>query len=102
MPATSRNTPQRHARANQDQLKLSGIATPPESSTATERVKMELVLTRGDYDRLQKVARELSLSVGEVLQRSIATALFLQEQIDKGSKILIQDRKGRRSEFGIM
>ena len=25
MPATSRNTPQRHARANQDQLKLSGI-----------------------------------------------------------------------------
>jgi hypothetical protein len=26
MPATSRNTPQRHARANQDQLKLSGIA----------------------------------------------------------------------------
>src|SRR6266536_3492645 len=29
MPATSRNTPQRHARANQDQLKLSGIAHRP-------------------------------------------------------------------------
>jgi hypothetical protein len=29
MPATSRNTPQRHARANQDQLKLSGIAFLP-------------------------------------------------------------------------
>ena len=29
MPATSQNTPQRHARANQDQLKLSGIAGTP-------------------------------------------------------------------------
>ena len=29
MPATSRNTPQRHARANQDQLKLSGIVRAP-------------------------------------------------------------------------
>ena len=35
MPATSRNTPQRHARANQDQLKLSGIGGTPQGSAVS-------------------------------------------------------------------
>ena len=36
MPATSPNTPQRHTRANQDQLKLSGIARAPPSVRALD------------------------------------------------------------------
>ncbi len=72
---------------------------PPEGSAATERVRVGLTLTQGDFDRLKEVAGELDLSVGEVLQRSIATALYLQDQIDKGSKILIQDRNGKLNEF---
>ena len=74
----------------------------PESSATSDRVRVGLVLTQEDFDRLQTVAKNLHLSVGEVLQRSIATALYLQDQIDNGSKILIQDRKGRRSEFVLM
>jgi hypothetical protein len=74
----------------------------PESPATNDRVRVGLVLTQGDFDRLQAVAKNLHLSVGEVLQRSIATALYLQDQINNGSKILIQDRKGRRSEFVLM
>lgn len=70
-----------------------------ESSAEPERVRVELILTREDYDRLTSVANDLGLNVGEVIQRSIATALFLQEQLEKGSKILIEDRNGRLSEF---
>lgn len=70
-----------------------------ESTAATERTRVVLNLTQEDLNRLQKVAEELKLSVGEVLQRSIATTLFLQDQINKGSKILIQSSDGTLGEF---
>jgi hypothetical protein len=73
-----------------------------ESPAAAERVRVALTLTREDFDRLNKVADEHGLTVGEVLQRAIATALFLQGQVDKRSKILMQDRDGRLSEFAIL
>jgi hypothetical protein len=73
---------------------------PPRAHT-TESVRVTLTLTREDFDRLQRTADELDLTIGEVLQRSIATALFLQDQIGKGSKILIQDRDGKLSDFVI-
>jgi hypothetical protein len=71
----------------------------PSGSISDEPVRLSLVLTQEDYARLKRAADELHLKVGEVLQRSIATALFLQDQIDAGSKILIQDRNGNLREF---
>ncbi len=70
-----------------------------EGSAAAESVHATLTLTRDDYDRLNKVAEELGLTLGEVIQRSIATALFLQDQLNMGSRILIEDRKGTLREF---
>jgi hypothetical protein len=73
-----------------------------ESSAEPERVRVALSLTQEDFDRLRRVAKELDLNVGEVIQRSIATALFLQEQVNKDSKILIQDKSGRLREVGLV
>lgn len=72
------------------------------SESSADRVRVGLTLTQDDFDSLQKVADELHLTVGEVLQRAIATALFLQAQIKKGSKILIQERDGKVSEYVVL
>lgn len=72
------------------------------SEGSGDRVRVGLSLTQGDYDRLKKVADQTHLPVGEVIQRAIATALFLQEQINKGSKILIEERNGKVSEFVVL
>lgn len=55
---------------------------------------MTLTLQQDDLDRLQEVADKFHLDIGEVIQRSIATALFLQDEIDDHSQILIRHRDG--------
>jgi hypothetical protein len=64
-----------------------------------QEVTVSLTLEQHDLDRLQAVADRAKIDVGEVIQRSIATSLFLQEQIDKGSTILIRRRDGATYEM---
>jgi hypothetical protein len=66
---------------------------------ARQEVTVSLSLEQHDLDRLQAVADRANIDVGEVIQRSIATSLFLQQQIDKGSTILIRRRDGTTYEM---
>lgn len=60
---------------------------------------MTLTLAQDDFERLQEIAAELSIDLGEVIQRSLATALFLQDEVDRGAQILIKRRDGRTDEL---
>src|SRR5260370_36105372 len=52
MPATSQNTPQRDARPNQAQLKLSGLASPGRS-WRQRKGSHEIEAASGEYDRMK-------------------------------------------------
>ena len=56
MSATSRNTPQRHARANQDQLKLSDIGWSPDGAEVV--LKLRAVVVNGDLDDYMNYYKE--------------------------------------------
>jgi hypothetical protein len=58
-----------------------------------------LTLQQADFDRLKVLADDFNLDIGEVIQRAIATALFLQDEIDERSRILIRRRDGSQEEL---
>jgi hypothetical protein len=58
-----------------------------------------LTLAQDDFDRIQEIASQLNIDPGEVIQRSLATALFLQGEVDNGAQILIRRRDGRTDEL---
>jgi hypothetical protein len=60
-----------------------------------------LTLAREDFARLQSLAEELRIDLGQVIQRSIATALFLQDQVDAGAQVLIRRKDGRTYELDL-
>jgi hypothetical protein len=62
-------------------------------------VPVELTLAREDFARMQSIAEGLGIDLGEVIQRCIATALFIQDQVDAGAQILIRRRDGRTDEL---
>ena len=69
------------------------------SSEATfERRRVTLTLAKQDLERLKAIADSAGTDISEVLQRSVATALFLQEQIEAGYTILLRSRDGKLSE----
>ena len=60
---------------------------------AGRRVKVSVNLTEEDVDTLKKLTKGKK-TVTETLRQSIATENFLSEEVDKGSKILIEDKDG--------
>jgi hypothetical protein len=62
-------------------------------------VPVTLTLAQDDFERLQEIAAELGIDLGEVIQRSLATALFIQDEVDQGAQILIKRRDGRTDEL---
>jgi hypothetical protein len=66
----------------------------PSSEATGERTRVTLTLAKEDLDRLQAIAKSAGKSISEVLQRSVATVLFLQGQIEAGSTILLRSRDG--------
>lgn len=62
-------------------------------------VPVSLTLQEADFERLKALADEFHLSLGEVIQRAIATALFLQDEIDERSRILIRRPDGSQEEL---
>lgn len=52
--------------------------------------RMSITLPTKLAAALEKIARREQLSLNELVRRAIATDLFIQEEVNKGSKILIQ------------
>jgi hypothetical protein len=68
------------------------------SQEPSERTRVTFTLAQEDFDRLSEIADSAEASISEVLQRSVATALFLQQQIDSGHTILLRAPDGSLSE----
>jgi len=48
---------------------------------------------------LRELAKRRSTTMTEVIRRGIGTEKYLQDTVDKGGKILVEDRRGRRREI---
>lgn len=60
-----------------------------------ESGRLNLRLSPEAREAIQKIAAKFGgVSAAEVVRRAIGTELFLMEEKDKGSKILIEDKNG--------
>lgn len=68
-------------------------ATP--TTPEPESNRLNLRLSPEARDAIQKIAAKFGgISAAEVVRRAIGTELFLLEEKDRGSKILIEDNRG--------
>jgi predicted transcriptional regulator len=58
-------------------------------------VKLSVNLSQEVVDVIRELAERRDTTMTEVLRRSIGTQKYLQDAVDKGGKILIEDRRGR-------
>ena len=62
-------------------------------------VKLSVNLPPGDIAMLRGLAKRRSTTMTEVIRRGIGTQKYLQDAVDKGGKIFVEDRKGRLREI---
>jgi hypothetical protein len=58
-------------------------------------VKLSINLPPGDVTVIRELAKRRSTTMTEVIRRGIGTEKYLQDAVDKGGKILVEDRRGR-------
>ncbi|HEX5760738.1 MAG TPA: CopG family transcriptional regulator [Thermoanaerobaculia bacterium] len=58
-------------------------------------IKTSLNLSEPALDALKEMAAKRGVTVAEVVRQAIATEKFLLDEVEKGNKILIEDRDSR-------
>jgi hypothetical protein len=58
-------------------------------------VKLSVNLPQGDVDVLRELAKKRSTTMTEVIRRGIGMAKYMQDVVDKGGKVLVEDRRRR-------
>lgn len=62
-------------------------------------VKLSVNLPPGDVAVIRELAKRRSTTMTEVIRRGISTQKYLQDAVDKGGKIFVEDRRGRLREI---
>jgi hypothetical protein len=62
-------------------------------------VKLSVNLPQEDVAVIRDLAKRRSSTMTEVIRRGIGTQKYLQDVIDKGGKIFVEDRRGRLREI---
>lgn len=62
-------------------------------------VKLSVNLPPRDVAVIRELAKQRSTTMTEVIRRGIGTQKYLQDAVDKGGKIFVEDRKGRLREI---
>lgn len=62
-------------------------------------VKLSVNLPPGDVTLLRELAKRRSSTMTEVIRRGLSLQGYLQEALDKGGKIFVEDRRGRLREI---
>jgi hypothetical protein len=58
-------------------------------------VKLSVNLPQEDVDVIRGLAKRRSTTMTEVIRKGIGTQKWLQDAVDKGGKIFVEDRRGR-------
>jgi hypothetical protein len=58
-------------------------------------VKLSVNLPPGDVTVIRELAKRRSTTMTEVIRKGIGMQKYLQDVVDKGGKILVEDRRGR-------
>ena len=58
-------------------------------------VKLSVNLPQEIVDVLRGLATRRNTTMTEVIRRGIGTEKYLQDAVDKGGKVLVEDRRGR-------
>ena len=64
-------------------------------------VKLSVNLPPGDVAVIRELAKKRSTTMTEVIRRGIGLQKYWQEVLDKGGKVLVEDRRGRLREVVI-
>lgn len=62
-------------------------------------MKLSVNLPPGDVAVIRELAKKRSTTMTEVIRRGIGTQKYLQDAVDKGGKIFVEDRRGRLREI---
>ena len=66
---------------------------------ADQVYKTSVNLPQASVDALKALAERTGSSMAEVLRRAISTEKFLNDTVEKGGKVLIQDDDGKQREL---
>jgi len=66
---------------------------------AVNVVKMSVNLPSADVEVLKMLAKKRRLTMTEVLRQALGTEKFIAEAQEAGSKILVEDKRGRVREL---
>jgi|EndMetStandDraft_4_1072995.scaffolds.fasta_scaffold04691_5 predicted DNA-binding protein len=58
-------------------------------------VKLSINLSKEVVDVIRGLAERRSTTMTEVIRKSLGTEKYLQDVVDKGGKVLVEDRRGR-------
>ena len=58
-------------------------------------VKLSVNLPPGDVTVIRGLAKKRSTTMTEVIRRALGTEKYLQDVVDKGGKVFVEDRRGR-------
>lgn len=58
-------------------------------------VKLSVNLSQEIVDVIRGLAKRRSTTMTEVIRKGISLDKYLQDAVDKGGKILVEDRRGR-------
>jgi hypothetical protein len=65
----------------------------------SEVVKMTINISKEAADAVRKLASEKGTTVTNIVNKAIATEEFLQQEIQKGSRIQVEDKNGKIREI---
>jgi hypothetical protein len=96
------------SRYSRTMVRPAGPASPPPRPSRTPpppppegRVRLSFTLTRQVIERITALADAQGISTNDFVRRAIADEVYLQEQIAKGSIVLLRDRDGKYRELEI-
>jgi hypothetical protein len=64
-----------------------------------EIVKASFNFPKGELEELKALAARRSVPVTQVLRQAVAAELFLQQQVDEGKKVIVEDEDGRQMQI---
>lgn len=74
-------------------------AARPDSTAETDMEKVNIRFAGDAMQKLRAAARKRGISINEFVRRAVGTEVFLLDEIDKGSHVLIEDRNARVREL---